>query len=106
MFGFLKKFKRKPAETLAQNEPTQLNEITEPEFNPEPVFTPVAPPPPAPRQPRNNGGNPPPQSKGVDVPLQAILNILPLELQPRVKRMDIGDATISIPLEKILSQLS
>src|SRR5262249_41608627 len=34
-----------------------------------------------------------------------VLKGLPLELQPRVRQVDVGDATISIPLEMILSQL-
>jgi predicted regulator of Ras-like GTPase activity (Roadblock/LC7/MglB family) len=44
--------------------------------------------------------------KGVEVSLQKILSGLPLELQPRVRQADVGDLTISIPLEKALAQLS
>jgi len=44
--------------------------------------------------------------KGVEVPLQKILEVLPMELQPRVRNPHVGDATISIPLEKVLSQLA
>jgi len=40
------------------------------------------------------------------LPLQSVLQILPLELQPRVLYPEVGDATISVPLEKILAQLS
>src|SRR5436190_18401393 len=43
---------------------------------------------------------------GVELPLEPILKGLPLELQPRLKQMDVGDATIYIPLAKILAQLS
>src|SRR5437899_1873871 len=44
--------------------------------------------------------------KEVELPLQLVLKGLPLELQPRVRWASVGEATISIPLEKILSQLS
>lgn len=44
--------------------------------------------------------------KGVEVPVQKILSELPLELQPRVLLPEVGDMTISIPLEKVLAQLS
>ena len=44
--------------------------------------------------------------KGLELPLQSILQILPLELQPRVLYPEVGDSTISVPLEKILAQLS
>ena len=42
----------------------------------------------------------------VEVPLQKILEVLPVELQPRVRNPHVGDATISLPLDKVLSQLS
>src|ERR1051326_7178451 len=44
--------------------------------------------------------------KGVELSLQKVLEGLPLELQPRVRHPDVGDATVSIPLEKVLSRLS
>jgi predicted regulator of Ras-like GTPase activity (Roadblock/LC7/MglB family) len=44
--------------------------------------------------------------KGIELPLQPILAGLPLELQPHLKRADAGALTISVPLEKILAQLS
>lgn len=52
----------------------------------------------APR-PESNGN-------GLHIPLQAVLNGLPLELKTRIKQSDVGDASLSIPLEKVLSQLS
>src|SRR6267378_4297903 len=75
MFGFLKIFRRKPAETPVVARPT-------------------------------NGTGSQANGKGVQLPLQSILNGLPLELQPRLICPDVGNATISFPLEKILSQLS
>jgi len=47
----------------------------------------------------HNGG-------GLELPLQPILGNLPLELQPRLKCPAAGALIISIPLEKILAQLS
>ena len=44
--------------------------------------------------------------RGIELPLQPILGGLPLELQPRLRHPDAGALTISIPLEKILAQLS
>ena len=44
--------------------------------------------------------------KGVELPMQPILAGLPLELQPRLIQADVGALTISVPLEKILAQLS
>jgi len=66
---------------------------------------------PAGYQPHQNGGLQRPthqngSGKGVEVPLQKILEGLSLELQPRVRNPNVGGATISIPLEKVLSQLS
>jgi predicted regulator of Ras-like GTPase activity (Roadblock/LC7/MglB family) len=42
----------------------------------------------------------------IELPLNLVLKGLPLELQPRVRWAAVGEATISVPLEKILSQLS
>jgi predicted regulator of Ras-like GTPase activity (Roadblock/LC7/MglB family) len=44
--------------------------------------------------------------RGVKLSLQRILSCLPLELQPRVRQGDVGELKISIPLEKVLAQLS
>jgi predicted regulator of Ras-like GTPase activity (Roadblock/LC7/MglB family) len=44
--------------------------------------------------------------RAVEVPLRAILSLLPLELQPRVLHTEVGELSLAIPLEKILSQLS
>lgn len=42
---------------------------------------------------------------GVAIPLQAILNGLPLELRPKVRVQTVGDLTVNITVDKILSQL-
>jgi len=43
---------------------------------------------------------------GVTIPLQSILNGLPLELRPKVRVQTVGDLTITIGLDKILPQLA
>jgi predicted regulator of Ras-like GTPase activity (Roadblock/LC7/MglB family) len=53
----------------------------------------------APQQRQQNG-------RGIELPVEAILNQLPLELQTRVRQQNVGDLAIAIPLEKILAQLS
>src|SRR5712664_1031249 len=61
----------------------------------------------APRHPTfATAGTPHQNGKGIELPLQAILSNLPLELQTRVKQGDVGELTIAVALEKILAQLS
>jgi predicted regulator of Ras-like GTPase activity (Roadblock/LC7/MglB family) len=43
---------------------------------------------------------------GVAIPLQSILNSLPAELRVRVRVQNVGEATISVPLDKVLAQLA
>jgi predicted regulator of Ras-like GTPase activity (Roadblock/LC7/MglB family) len=97
MFGYVKNLLRKwveiPGETQAA-----------PGVNAAPARRPLSAPGPegAPaygQSPHHNGS-------GIELPLQPILGNLPLELQPRLKHPDAGALTISIPLEKILAQLS
>jgi len=56
-------------------------------------------------QPRNGNG-PQRNGSGIELPLEPILKGLPLEIQPRVRQVDVAGATIYVPLEKILSQLA
>ena len=98
MFGFLKKTLRKMANTSSEEQAAPA------------VETAVATLPAATPTPRSNGhalsGNGQhANGKGVELALQLVLKGLPLELLPRVRQVDVGDATISIPLEMILSQL-
>src|SRR5262245_21538357 len=44
--------------------------------------------------------------KSVEVYLHKVLAGLPLDLQPRIRRRNIGEQTICVPVEKILAQLS
>ncbi len=64
----------------------------------------MAPPLPGTAPARKNGSHQ--NGRGIELPLQPILGGLPLELQPRLRNADAGELTISIPLEKILAQLS
>ena len=93
MAGWLQKLLRKPAGAPAEAGTDSANSPP-----PASVPTPKA-------VPRHNSGvhhN----GKGVELPLQPILAGLPLELQPLLKHSDAGALTVSIPLEKILAQLS
>jgi predicted regulator of Ras-like GTPase activity (Roadblock/LC7/MglB family) len=108
MFGFIKNLLRKQGDTSA-------SEASHPSV--EAVQAVAPPPPPRPQPPpaaarsaynhRNgnaqNGGNAP--ARGLELSLQSILAVLPLELQPRIRQQEVGDAAILVPLEKILSQL-
>jgi len=126
MFGFLKNILRRPAGPSAENQepPAEMDYAapaapsTAPShrqvphrqnggrsaqgFQPAPGFQPGGYQNGGPQRPTHQNGS----GKGVEVPLQKILEGLPLELQPRVRHPNVGDATISIPLEKVLSQLS
>ena len=64
----------------------------------------VMAPMPEPTPPRTGGIRQ--NGKGIELPLQPILATLPAELRPRLKYEDAGALTISIPLEKVLAQLS
>ena len=78
--------------------------------------TPAEPGPPPPSQPppaapSANVRSPHPEGfttngEGIELPLQPILDGLPLELQPRVVQPDARDQIISVPLAAILKQLS
>jgi len=107
MLGFLKKLVRRPSATSADE---SAMSTSQPAPAPAPIYS-SAPtkvffdgPQPQPRKTapppvRHNG-------KGMEISLQKILSSLPLELQPRVVQADVGDVTLSVPLEKVLAQLS
>ena len=108
MFGFLKNLLRKSQDTTADSVyETATEEVGSDAMTPEPQMSYTAPAPtratrfaPAQSGLAQGGG------RGVEISLQSILNNLPLELQPRVLQPDVGDLTITIPLEKVLAQLS
>ncbi len=98
MFGFLRNTLRKMAGTSSDAQPMPvLDEV-------ESAMTPATPAPTSNGHSRSTNAQ---QSngKGIELSLQLVLKGLPLELQPRVKQIDVGDATMCIPLEMILSQL-
>jgi predicted regulator of Ras-like GTPase activity (Roadblock/LC7/MglB family) len=95
MFGFLKNLFSKP---VANGElETSSPEAFSP-AEPAPSHVPESPPVRT-RLVRQNGS-------GVELPLEKILPTLPLELQPHVLQTSVDAITISVPLEKILAQLS
>src|SRR5258708_15519788 len=96
MFEFLKNIFRKPSETA-----TDCEEPFEPAVETEEIT-----PAPAVHYSQSMRVGSHQNGRGLEIPLQAILQALPLELQPRVKQPDVGPLTISVPLEKILAQLS
>jgi predicted regulator of Ras-like GTPase activity (Roadblock/LC7/MglB family) len=98
MFGFLKSILRKPAPEQGLSEASNQDHACQELENGDPYE-----PQPA-RAPRSNGSHH--NGRGIALPLRSILACLPLELQAKVKTSDVGEATISIPLEKVLSQLS
>jgi len=112
MFSFLKSFFRRPADAPVETADSSV--VTYPDANPHhypnAFSAPARPlahnqvPTAAPVAPRQVGGYSP--VKGIELSLQAVINNLPLELQPRILQREVGDATISVPLEVVLSQLS
>jgi predicted regulator of Ras-like GTPase activity (Roadblock/LC7/MglB family) len=49
---------------------------------------------------RSSGG-----ATSINIPLAAVLNALPQELKGRVRQIEVGDATLSISVDRVLSQL-
>jgi predicted regulator of Ras-like GTPase activity (Roadblock/LC7/MglB family) len=99
MFGYVKNILRKWVESPEAPQPAPpANTAAAPAR--QIVMTPPRTGTPAP----TNGGHQ--SGRGVELPLQSILSALPLELQPRLRQRDAGELTISIPLEKVLVQLS
>ncbi|MGH7969419.1 MAG: hypothetical protein ACREIC_11900, partial [Limisphaerales bacterium] len=107
MFGFLKNLLRTSPDNPAESQQSSESDYAEaaPSYVPEPTARPA----------RRNGtgsstashGNANQHdSKAIEVPLLRVLELLPLELQPRVRQPDVGDLTVSVPLEKVLAQLS
>lgn len=97
MFGFLKNLLRKPSDDSADCQvPTAADQAL-----PYP-----APPSAAAPRPGHSRGAGAQNAKGIELPVQNIIPNLPTELQPRVRMPDTGDLTITVPLEKVLAQLS
>src|SRR5207245_2243186 len=77
---------------------------TQDDYSPTPVPRAVTPRRASPQTGRPQPGRP--NGKGLELPLQSVLQNLPLELQPKILYPEVGGATIAVPLEKILAQLS
>ena len=99
MFGYVKSLLRKWVETADDNQRAPAVS-TPPAFPRRAVMAPLREGAPAAKDRSHQNG------RGIELPLQPLLDGLPLELQPRLKHPDAGGLTISIPLEKILAQLS
>ena len=96
MFGFVKNFLARLAAALAPSQDA-------------PAPLPILPPPSAPdpgARPRYNGNGALGNGASIQLPLDAILNGLPLELHSRIRRDGVGGQALSIPLETILPQLA
>jgi predicted regulator of Ras-like GTPase activity (Roadblock/LC7/MglB family) len=102
MFGFLKNLLRKSPETSAENYQDTASEPAAAAAQEAAPKAPVFRAPPL----RRNAPAPNGHSKGIEISLHAIIQGLPLELQPRVRRTDVGDLSLTVPLEKVLAQLS
>ena len=102
MFEFLKTiFLGKPARDIVAEEYLPSSNVTAPRIPSAPKPQAVAEPQP---RPRSNGhqGN----GHSVEISLRAVLDAFPLELKGRIKQPDVGEATVSIPSDKVLAQLS
>src|SRR5688572_4640326 len=113
LFGFLKGLFQKPGAEGAPIEEQAVNELPPP-----------PPPQPGPaaaaarsaadksaaaksgRNGNSNGGAAHRGVASVSISLSSILNVLPADLRSKIKQSDVGHLTVSIPLEKVLSQLS
>jgi predicted regulator of Ras-like GTPase activity (Roadblock/LC7/MglB family) len=99
MFGYVKNLLRKWVETPEDNPPARVVSAA-----PAPARRTVMAPPQAGAPAQKNGSHQ--NGRGIELPLQPLLDGLPLELQPRLKNPNAGALTIAIPLEKILAQIS
>ena len=99
MFGYVKNLLRKWVETPEDNPPARAVSAA-----PAPARRMVMTPPHAGAPAQKNGSHQ--NGRGIELPLQPLLDGLPLELQPRLKTPNAGALTIAIPLEKILAQIS
>ncbi len=119
MFGFFKNLLRKPLSAAAERIYSRFEPNEPGADQPEAVQSAAVPAPNRAHMPPargvaqgngtgngNGNGHGTANGRGVEIPLQSILNNLPLELQPKVRMTEVGDMTISIPLEKVLAQLS
>lgn len=104
MFGFLKNLLGRPAVSPAEN---AGQSPARPAAAPSaPAHYHAAQPVPQPDAAAPAGVAVRPVGTTVEVSLQSILALLPLELQPRIAQARVGDAMLAVPLERVLPQLS
>jgi predicted regulator of Ras-like GTPase activity (Roadblock/LC7/MglB family) len=108
MFGFLKNLWRKPADAPAEipdnsESPVAVLPPSAVAEEPVPVARPVRP---AGRAPQPHQVPQPQAPRGVEITLQPVLDSLPLELEPLVVNKDAGGDTITVPIDRVLSQLN
>ena len=107
MFQFLKNILGKPAQDQAgANSISRSPAPRPPAALPKPPAASRTRPATMPHRPPISGPARHSGSALVQIPLQAVLTGLPLELKGRVVQNEVGAASISVPLEKIVSQLS
>ena len=114
MFTFLKKLFVSPPtenEAVGWGRRVQSNPAPPaPAYRPRAAMPPAFHPSPPPKAHTNGLGMEPVQSngnsQGVILLLASVIKGLPLELRGRVRQSDVGHAEISIPLDKVLAQLS
>jgi predicted regulator of Ras-like GTPase activity (Roadblock/LC7/MglB family) len=96
MFGFLRNFLARLAPAPAPNQDA-----------PAPLAVPSSRAAPSlPAGPRYDGNGARHNGTDIRLPLEAVLNGLPLELHARLRRKEAGGQTILVPLETILPQLA
>lgn len=102
-FGFFKGFFRKPETNGVPTEEFAVSESTPQSTTAAPAHT---------SHNEGNGSNrngAPATRRGgavVQISMQAILGALPLELRAKVRETEVGNLTVSVALEKVLSQLA
>lgn len=113
LFGFLKGIFHKPDSSTASHDVSPDNTATPSAPPPPPLPTADARPVRNSNRSRNGNGEGnaarPAPARGattLTITLSGIVNNLPSDLLSKVRRAEVGDQTISIPLDKILSQLA
>ncbi len=96
-FAFFKGLLRRPAANGEHSDEFAAAALTEPTLVPEADLA---------QTKAKGAGGPSDNGNGLHLPLQPVLGALPLELRGRVKKTDVSDITISIPLPTVLSQLA
>src|SRR5690349_626154 len=110
MFGFFKNIFGSQGDTAGQpaakigaaslNSASTARRVASNSFNSAPVVGKTPSP-----HANGDGGNGNGNGHGVQLSLQPILNSLPADLRRLIVQSDVGDASVYLPVEKILSQL-